>query len=157
MDRQPVWSPDGRQLAFVSNRRGRPRIFVMNADGSTPRALRTATDTELVAESDPSFSPDGRLLTFVTQREGRSNIVVTRVADGVVVGATEGPAFEQRPSFSPDGERVVFSSNRDDGDQDVYSMAIDGTGLRRLTQHGSADWLPRWHPSTKRLSYTSLH
>jgi TolB protein len=74
---EPVWSPDGRRIAFVSRRDGKAEIYVMNADGSGKRNLtrNPAKDVR------PSWSPDGRKIAFVSDRDGRPEAHVMN-ADG---------------------------------------------------------------------------
>ena len=62
----PMYSPDGMKLAFISTHDGDPEIFVMNADGS---GLRKLTDNTAV-DAAPSWSPDGRKIVFTSDRSG---------------------------------------------------------------------------------------
>ena len=76
-DEDPAWSPDGRKIAFVSNRDGKPEIYVMNADGSAQRNL-----TRNPARDDgPAWSPDGRAIAFHSNRDRNIEIYVMN-ADG---------------------------------------------------------------------------
>lgn len=135
MDLAPAWSPDGRRVAFVSNRTGgEGEVFRIDADGSGLRRLtRTAAH---VSDHNPTWSPDGRWIWFDSDRPGYMNREIyrmrpdgssvqriTRTADGVDDGA---------PDISPDGRRVVFSSTRGNGDQDLWTMRPGGTDARRL-------------------------
>ena len=71
-DRSPTWSPDGRHIAFVSNRDGNGgyAIYVMGSDGSNPRRL-----TDHPAES-PSWSPDGRHIAFASKHDGNGGYAI---------------------------------------------------------------------------------
>ena len=72
----PSWSPDGRHIAFVSNREGNYEIYVMGSDGSNPRRL-----TDHPAEDrSPSWSPDGRHIAFDSNRDGDWEIYVMDIA-----------------------------------------------------------------------------
>jgi Tol biopolymer transport system component len=69
-DTTPVWSPDGKQIAFASNRDGRWQIYVMNADGSGLRRVSQSTFSDF----SPTWSPDGKWLAFASTRDGATNI-----------------------------------------------------------------------------------
>ena len=73
----PAWSPDGRKIAFVSDRDGNSEIYVMNADGSGQRSLTRNP----AYDADPAWSPDGRKLAFVSNRDGSYGVYVMN-ADG---------------------------------------------------------------------------
>ncbi len=73
----PAWSPDGRKIAFASERDGNSEIYLMNADGSGQRNLTR----NLAYDGDPAWSPDGRKITFVSNRDGRYAVYVMN-ADG---------------------------------------------------------------------------
>ena len=69
-DGSPAWSPDGKLIAFTSNRDGHPQIYVMNADGSGARRV-SKSDT---ADFSPTWSPDGKWIAFASTRGGSTNI-----------------------------------------------------------------------------------
>jgi Tol biopolymer transport system component len=73
----PAWSPDGRKIAFASERDGSSEIYLMNADGSDQRNLTL----NLAYDGDPAWSPDGQKITFVSNRDGRFEVYVMN-ADG---------------------------------------------------------------------------
>jgi TolB protein len=76
-DDDPVWSPDGRKIAFVSERDGKREVYVMNADGSGPRNLTRNPGRDHA----PAWSPDGRTIAFMSERDGNAEIYVMN-ADG---------------------------------------------------------------------------
>ena len=147
VDYEPAVSPDGKSLAFVSNRDGRFKLHVMNLDGT---GLRRLTD-DAGADDNPAWSPDGSRIAFVSEAGGEADIFVIG-ADGQGrrrLTTARGP--DLHPEWSPDGRRLLFSSMRDSPDLaapdriDVYVMDADGRGQRRLTRdRGSsyASWSP---------------
>ena len=140
----PVWSPDGKQIAFDSPRAGGKHvndIFVMNADGS---GIRKLTDSS--GESgDAAWSPDSKTIAF--DRSGQGIDVMS--PDGGHVRRVTRDANDVAPRFSPDGKRLVFTRERGGGRSAkaaLFTVRLDGTGLHRLTSFaikaGDADWSP---------------
>ena len=77
VDRMPAWSPDGKLIAFESDRDGEGKIFVMNADGSNPHRV----SAQAGADSHPSWSPDGQQIVFHKTVLGHGQVYVMD-ADG---------------------------------------------------------------------------
>ena len=146
----PVWSPDGRRIAFDSDRDGNWEIYVMNADGSGVTRL---TDND-AADGFPAWSPDGRRITFDSDRDGNWEIYVMNADGSGVARLTDNGAADGFPAWSPDGRRIAFESNRD-GNVEIYLMNPDGSGVVRLTYNGAADFSPAWSPDGRRIAFYS--
>jgi TolB protein len=125
----PVWSPDGRKIAFVrlNTRHG---VYVVNADGSGMRNL--TPKPRGAAYSAPTWSPDGRKIAFAGERDGNSEIYLMNADGSGQRNLTLDPAYDGDPGWSPDGKKITFVSNRD-GRYAVYVMNADGSGQRTLT------------------------
>ncbi|MFL5487013.1 MAG: protein kinase domain-containing protein, partial [Gemmatimonadaceae bacterium] len=150
-------SPDGKWLAFDSDRSGNMDIYKIRIDGSGLQQLTHNSADEF----RPSWSPDGREIAFHSWRSGnRDSYAVS--ADG----ATErvimsGPAHEFSGRWSPDGSQIAFESDRS-GQVEIYVVGSGkretGSGTaaegaaRRLTTGGGS--LPRWSPDGKFIAYT---
>jgi imidazolonepropionase-like amidohydrolase/Tol biopolymer transport system component len=130
-DMQPRFSPDGRLIAFTSDRGGGDNIWVMNADGTGARAITRETFRLLNA---PTWSPDGQYIAarkhFTTQRSlGTGEIWlyhVSGVGDGVPLVERPNPRFQKElgePAFSHDGQAIYFSRNTTPGD--IFQYAQD--------------------------------
>jgi TolB protein len=74
-DDSPPWSPDGKRIAFTSNRDGNYEIYVMNADGSEPRNLTRHPGQDNFA----AWSPDGQRLAFISNRAGGHDVYLLDV------------------------------------------------------------------------------
>ncbi|NJL06671.1 MAG: hypothetical protein HC911_17570 [Chloroflexaceae bacterium] len=149
-DIEPAWSPDGSQIAFVSNREpdGWYRIYVMNADGSNVRAIATG--------GAPAWAPDGNRLVYRDwDEEVRNTNIYTINLDGS--GRTEltnTTAEDRFPVWSPDGSRIAFESNRT-GSGDIFVINPDGTGLVQLTSDPQRDSNPSWSPDSQSVIFDS--
>ncbi|HEX9954116.1 MAG TPA: amidohydrolase family protein [Allosphingosinicella sp.] len=128
---QPRFSPDGKRIAFTSDRGGGNNIWIMNADGSDKRQLTKETFNLL---NSPDWSPDGRFIAarkhFTTQRSlGTGEIWVYHVAGGGGVALVERPSpqFQKElgePAFTPKGDGIYFS--RDVTPGPIFEYAQNG-------------------------------
>jgi dipeptidyl aminopeptidase/acylaminoacyl peptidase len=129
LETDPAWSPDGRKIAFVSDRDGNREIYVANADGSSPRRM---TDNP-ATDQFPAWSPHGSKIAFVSDRDGNEEIYVMSGSDGSgQTNLTADPAADRYPTWSPDGGKIAFRSSRAHA-FDIFLMNPDGTGATPLT------------------------
>jgi TolB protein len=129
----PNWSPDGRQIAYQSNRTGNSEIYVMSADGTG--AIQLTHDPAV--DENPSFSPDGRRIAFRSYRDGNAEIYTMAVDGSDVRNLTRNAADDIHPYWTPDGKNIVFNSNRllnaaGAPTQSVFIMRSDGSEVRRV-------------------------
>jgi len=128
-DMQPRFSPDGRTIAFTSDRSSADNLWVMNVDGAHPRQI---TDEKFQLVNNPSWSPDGQYLAarkhFTTQRSlGAGEIWIYHIDGGSGVAAVErpNPKFQKElgePVYSTDGGTLYYSRNVTTGDQFEYAQ-----------------------------------
>jgi len=149
-DTSPVWSPDGRRIAFVSDRDGSREIYVMNADGNEQLNL----SRNPAEDWTPAWSPDGKRLAFGSFRDGNWEIYVMNADGSSPTRLTRNNAADYSPAWSPDGQRLAFVSNRD-GNLDIYTMDADGNNQRRFTDDKATDQYPAWSPDGKQLMWES--
>ena len=115
-DSSPAWSPDGRQIAFSSDRDGNKEVYVMNADGTNPINLTNHP----ARDSSPAWSPDGLRIAFSTNRDGdwekkpNDNWEVYVInADGAnPINLTNHPAWDSSPAWAPAPTLSVFSKEK---------------------------------------------
>ena len=129
-DISPSWSPDGRRLAFTSNRSGDNEIYVIDPEAGEQRYFRK--DGAEVSEEDYN-----KLLPFLKGQ------VITETADSRNV--TNHPADDGSPVWSPDGTQIAFTSTRDDNGE-IFVMNADGTNPINITNHPAGDGSPAWYP-----------
>jgi TolB protein len=144
----PAWSPDGREIAFTSNRDGRTHIFVMAADGA---GTRPVTRTQH-SDDHPSWSPDGRWIVFA--REGA--LYRVRESGGAARRVGKGLGAAADPAYSPDGRLIAYDYRRPGFSiREIYVMNDDGTGVRRITDLRDVSSFPAWSPDGKTLAFQS--
>lgn len=123
-DSQPALSPDGRQIAWVSDRSGSLELWRAQLGGGDPVRLTSFKDAHVGA---PRWSPNGEWIVFEAQREGSAAIYRIAVDGGQVEVLTEGNSYNLGPRFSRDGQAIYFGSNRG-GELHVWRMTMpDGT------------------------------
>jgi dipeptidyl aminopeptidase/acylaminoacyl peptidase len=150
-DFKPAWSPDGRRIAFVSDRHdGGPfEVYVMNASGGDQRRVTRTKGGG--GTTDPAWSPDGRRIAFA----GNDGLYLVH-ADGS--GLRRLTRSGETPAWSPDGRRIAFTSGRDGNyDYEVYVMNADGSGKRNLTRNAADDHVHvgGWSPDGRRIVFHS--
>lgn len=149
-DSLPVWSPDGRQIVFVSDRDGNREIYRMSADGSQQVNL-----TKHAADDwTPSWSPDGQQVVFASFRDGNWELYIMNADGSNVRRLTRNNAADYSPAWSPDGNRIAFVSDRD-GNLEIYVMNADGSGQQRFTNDPATDQSPIWSPDGSRIAWES--
>ena len=143
-----AWSPDGKWIAFNSDRTGEMNIWLRNLADSSERQLTRGAG----GDYQPTWSPDGRSLAFFSARSGNADIWLATVADGKLTQLTNDPATDTNPFYSPDGKQVAFISDRD-GRADIWVMAADGSGVRRITSIGVGGHFLRWAPDGRSIVF----
>ncbi|MFL5812856.1 MAG: translocation protein TolB [Bdellovibrionia bacterium] len=138
-DVDPVYSPDGKSLAFVSSRSGQPMIYRMNADGSNVKRLTYAGHYN----ATPTWSPMNNKIGFAGDIDGHFDIFIMNPDGTNIERLTKGQGNNEDPNFSPDGNFLVFSSNRT-GQANIYVMNVDGTYVKRLTYGLGNCSSPKW-------------
>lgn len=163
-DRDPVWSPDGRKIAFSSFRHGgtghgKSAIYVMGAYGKNVRRLTYNPE----GAGQPAWSPDNRQITFSSYRyyagDSGPQIYVMQADGANVRRLTDHSALDYHSAWSPDGRRIAFQSDRNRLiwlDDDIYVMDANGKNIRNLTEHPGRDRHPMWSPNGRQIVFASM-
>jgi Tol biopolymer transport system component len=108
----PRWTPDGRQIVYVSNATGAYQVWIMNADGTEARRL---TDGPAF-NTQPSVSPDGKTISFASTRDNNWEIYLMDITGANQRNYTRSPLLEQMPVWFPDG-KLAFIQEQKTGPQ----------------------------------------
>jgi Tol biopolymer transport system component len=127
-DGEPTVSPKGDKIVFTSTRTGDLELFTMNLDGSDVKQVTN----ELGYDGGAFFSPDGEKLIFRSSRP-----------------KTQEEIKEYKDLLA---EGLVQPTN-----MELYTCNVDGSELRKITDLGSANWAPFFHPSGKKIIFSSNH
>jgi dipeptidyl aminopeptidase/acylaminoacyl peptidase len=182
-DASPRWSPDGKEIAFISDRSEDKQVWVIGPDGGEARQLTRGS----MAPSELAWSPDGRWLAVVGKAplppgseetdvrvisrlrykldgegfwDGRwKQVFVVSAEGGEPKPITYGDCDHTAPAWSPDGKWIAYAANPDrDADltnvTDIWVTPSDGGGAsRRLTRGIGPASLPAWAPDGTRIAY----
>lgn len=155
----PNWSPNGKQMAFQSNRSGALNIYVMDilggslADDSKVSQL-TNSQAGRGGSWEPAWSPDGKWIAYSAQQASGSDLFLVNLDGTERRRLTDNKAIDGCPTWSPDGKQIAFFSDRD-GNWEIYVMNLDGSNVRRLTQNPGQDHTPAWSPDGGRIAFVS--
>jgi Tol biopolymer transport system component/DNA-binding winged helix-turn-helix (wHTH) protein len=142
LENEPTWSPDGRFVAYSSDRSGNFDIWVQPTGDGNPIQITFGT----ARDWQPSWSPDGRHIAFRSERDGGGLFVVPALG-GDERRLTD---FGYQPQWSPDGSRILFSEARD-----VYVMGLGDPAPTRIADDAWAGLIGRfrvgWHPDGRRI------
>lgn len=144
----PVWSPDGKKIAFTSYLKRNPDLYLIDADGKN---LQQFSDYPGLNVS-PSWSPDGKQVALMMGKEGKSDIFLMDIHGRNLKKITKGHGNEASPTWSPEGEWIAFVSDRS-GSPQIYITGRDGSDVRRLTFEGNYNTNPSWSPKGNQIAF----
>ena len=159
VDWNPVWSPEGSFLYYASTRGGSMNLWRIAVDERTgkPRGTPEPVTTPAPFATHISFAGDGRRIAYTSMLQTQNiQRVALNPATGTLAGprewVTRGSRLWSSPDPSPDGTLIAVYP-RLQQQEDIYVMAIDGTGVRQLMDDAPGDRVPRWSPDGRSIAY----
>ncbi|MCH9756744.1 MAG: Tol-Pal system beta propeller repeat protein TolB [Gammaproteobacteria bacterium] len=142
----PAWSPDGRQIAYVSFEKRRAQVFIISVETAKRRLI---TDFDGI-NGAPAWSPDGKDLAIVLSKSGAPKIYKVNLSTGAMKQLTFGMSIDTEPRYAADGQSLVFTSGRGGAPQ-VYRLDFADGAVSRLTFEGNYNARPSYTPDQKHL------
>ena len=174
MDYNPEFSPDGKQIVFVSKTENTEKIkkgefwhktpfylnlWLIDSDGKNRRQLTSGE----VQDFAPRFTPDGKKVIFVSNSRGNQGDVWSINTDGSNlnrIAEIEGDTGQWRtlqyPVLTPDGKGLVFMLYRKESISGVWFMDIESRNMRRITSGGNGDYFPVVSPDGKEIVFETM-
>ena len=127
----PTWSPDGKEVAYVSFQNGRSGIYIQNRITGKQQQLTQFKGIN----GAPDWSPDGQYMAMTLSKDGNPEIYIMDLTTRKLKRMTNHYAIDTEPSWSPDGKSIIFTSNRG-GSPQIYRLSLLTGKIVRLTFEG---------------------
>ena len=132
---QSTWSPDGKQIAFISNISGRNNIWLVSAQSGWPMQLTVSNQRQ----ANITWSPKGRWIAYASDDNGNEqyDLFLVSTSNGQVVNLTNTPEIsEEGAIWSPDGERLAYSVKpKEASNYEIDVMEIETKKVTHITQN----------------------
>lgn len=142
----PAWSPNGRQIAYVSFEKQHSSIYIQDLATGARRLVSALPGIN----GAPAWSPDGRKLALVLSKNVSPNIYVMDLDTKQLTQLTNDYYINTEPSWSPDGRSIVFTSNRG-GNPQIYKISLGTKAVSRVTYDGKYNARASYTPDGNRL------
>ena len=143
----PVWSPNGKQVAFVSDEAGDLEINVVDRKGEAITRLTHITGDD----ESPLWSPDGRNLAFISNQDDNAEVYLMDAEGSLPTRITAKSADDSMGDWSPDGQWLAFVRGGSAEERGLWLRNPDGVNLVHLTNENDYD--PAWSPNGKHIVF----
>lgn len=147
----PRFSPNMKQVTYLSYQNGKPQVYLMDIESGNSQLIGSFPGMTFA----PRFSPDGQTLIMSMARNGNSDIFLFDLKTRQQKQITNHLAIDTSPSFSPDGKRIVFNSDRG-GSSQLYTMNADGSSVKRISFGKGTYSTPVWSPRGDYIAFTNI-
>jgi len=148
----PSWSPDNREIVFVSYLKNKPDLYIAALSSLKIKPFIQSKGLN----SSPEWSGVEARIAYASSASGNTEIYVKDAdGSGKAVRLTNHWGIDTSPTWSPSGYEIAFTSDRK-GSPQVFIMDGDGANLRRLTLSGKYNDAPAWSPRGDKIAYVSL-
>ena len=161
IDSYPMFSPDGKKIAFESNRTGNFEIYTMNADGTNIKQLTSDT----AFDGTPAWSPDGKHIVFASERDNDPEIYMMNADGSDQKRITNIKGDDSHPKFSSDGKKIIFCSAKSTPDLsvdwykqwiEIFTMNPDGTDIQQVSHFKAISTFPDLSPDGKEIVFRKI-
>jgi len=149
-DSRGAWSPDGKTIAFNSDRTGEMNIWLLDLESGRSRQVTKGSGGDFQA----NWSPDGKRIAFFSSRAGTADVWSVDVETGEIEQLTSSESVNVNPFYSPDGKMIAYHSDQT-GRPEVWVMNSDGSGQRQLGDSGVIGHFVRWSREGDAVIYRS--
>ncbi|MCK4403628.1 MAG: PD40 domain-containing protein [candidate division Zixibacteria bacterium] len=157
------WSPDGKNLAFVSKSKGMDALCLIRVED---RKIYKKLLFPLDVMRSPSWSPDGKSIAFVGIKDGKTDLFMCHIDTQKLIKLTDDHYDDAYPSFSPDGRFIAFGSDRpvevnaDSSDykyghHNLFLLDLDSWRITPITTGEGNNTSPTWSPDGKKICFVS--
>jgi Tol biopolymer transport system component len=151
---RPSWAPNGRRLAFESNRSGRFQLYILRLSDCSVRPV-TSGGAEA---TEPAWSPNGSWIAFIREsRSDAASVYVVHPDGSSLRRVTATKTTDDFPAWAPDSRRIVFDRYDGTGEGDLRNIYVIDVATRkatRLTRHGF-NLTPAWSPNGKLIAWST--
>ncbi len=148
---RPVWSVDGKRLAFEVTGAGKTNIFISDPEGKNRTQLTQGDEYD----GQVTFAPTNNVLAFASLQGGNWDLYAVGFDGSNLLRLTSEPSQDWQPAWSPKGDKIAFVSNRS-GQFQIHLMNSDGTGVVRLTDFPNGVEQPTWSFDGRWLAFVAL-